>query len=108
MIKKYLILLSLSIFIWSCNQSSKLETKKHSHYLSVDEIVKIPIDKRRVSETSFTGSGEYETTRTLVSDDINPKSRVNIDIECDGWWITETSAGKSVGYTFILRNIILD
>lgn len=68
---------------------------------------KIPVDKRGVSETSFTGSGKYETTRTLVPDDIKGKSRVNVDIECDGWWITETSKGKSVGYTFQLRNIAI-
>ena len=67
---------------------------------------KIPVDKHGVAETSYTGSGKYETTRTLVPDDINNKSRVTVDIECDGWWITDTKDGKSVGYTFILSNVV--
>jgi hypothetical protein len=68
--------------------------------------IKIPIDKHGVADTSYTGSGEHETTRTLVPDDIKCKSRVTVDIRCDGWWITDTKNGMSVGYTFTLQNII--
>ena len=65
---------------------------------------KVPV-KNNIAETSYTGSGKWETKRTLVPDDIPEKTRVLVDIECDSWWITETKNGKSVGYTITLKHV---
>lgn len=65
---------------------------------------KIPV-KNGLSSTFFTGNGYMETRRRLTSDDLNHNSTVIIDVECDSWWIINES--KSVGYTFIINEMIL-
>jgi hypothetical protein len=63
---------------------------------------KIPM-KDGISQTYFTGNGRKETKRWLTSEDLNHNSTVVIEVQCDNWWI----ADKSVGYTFVINDMIL-
>jgi hypothetical protein len=65
---------------------------------------KVPV-KNGLSSTFFTGNGYMETKRRLTPDDLNHNATVIVEVECDSWWIVNET--KSVGYTFIINEMIL-
>ena len=88
-----------------------IEEKNNKHATETTHCyfrAKIPV-KNGLSTASFTGNGYMETKRKLTPDDLNHNSTVIIDVECDSWWIIsdEKTDTKSVGYTFILNEMIL-
>ena len=65
---------------------------------------KIPL-KYGIAQTWFTGNDTGETKRILTDEDIPTNTVVEVDVECDGWWILDKK--KTVGQAWCIKHVRL-